>query len=224
MAEFNIEDWMCCYAGAVKDTFLGRIWFLGLQGSYGRGEAAAHSDIDVVLILDTVSCQELCTYSELLETLPHREKVCGFVSGRGELEAWEKAELFQFCCDTVPVIGSLEDLLQTIAEHDVKRAIRSGCCNLYHACVHNLVHEKNGDILKSLYKSAMFTLQAIVYLQKGSFIKKQGMLFPLLEPEERCLAETRRYLQDCKVLSDRELTVFSDQLLQWTSNWILKMK
>ena len=78
----SLEPWLTQYRQTVEQAFQGRIWFMGLQGSYGRGEATEHSDIDVVLILDTVSPDDLEQYSLLLDTLPMREKVCGFVSGK----------------------------------------------------------------------------------------------------------------------------------------------
>lgn len=98
---FDIENWLSRYTEAVKNLFGGRIWFIGLQGSYGRREAANDSDIDVVLILDTVTLADLEAYSQMPDTLPSREKACGFVSGKAEIEAWEKSGLFQFCHDAV---------------------------------------------------------------------------------------------------------------------------
>ena len=174
--DFNIDKWLNTSTEAVQRQFGNRVWFIGLQGSYGRGEATSTSDIDVVLILDTLSVQDLKLYDKLLDILPNREKVCGFVSGKAEIEAWEKSDLFQFCNDTMPIIGSLDPLMNMITEADVKRAIRIGTCNIYHACVHNLLHEKSAEILKSLYKSAAFTCQAIVYLQTGVFEKKSKQI------------------------------------------------
>ena len=68
---------------AVQVQFGPRVWFIGLQGSFGRGEATAESDLDVVLILDAVSAADLRAYSAMLDRLPERERVCGFVSGKG---------------------------------------------------------------------------------------------------------------------------------------------
>ena len=70
---------------ALHDTFEGRVWFVGLQGSYGRGEATETSDIDVVVILDELSASDIHKYNTMLDTLPHRELICGFVSGKNEL-------------------------------------------------------------------------------------------------------------------------------------------
>ena len=77
--DFNIDKWLNTYTEAVQRQFGNRVWFIGLQGSYGRGEATSTSDIDVVLILDTLSMRDLKLYNKLLDALPNREKVCGFV-------------------------------------------------------------------------------------------------------------------------------------------------
>ena len=95
----DITAWMAAYVQAVERRFGSRVWLIGLQGSRARGEAEEGSDIDVVLILDRVEVGDLLAYSQVLDTLPNRELVCGFVSGREELFAWEKSELFQFCRD-----------------------------------------------------------------------------------------------------------------------------
>lgn len=60
---FSIDKWMEQYINVMQNEFHDRIWFLGLQGSYGRGEAGDQSDIDVVIILDTVSASDLETYA-----------------------------------------------------------------------------------------------------------------------------------------------------------------
>ena len=46
----DITLWTDRYMMALKDAFGDRIWFAGIQGSYGRGEATEDSDIDMVVI------------------------------------------------------------------------------------------------------------------------------------------------------------------------------
>ena len=46
----ELEQWLQAYLQMVQALFGERICCVGLQGSYGRGEAGADSDIDVVLI------------------------------------------------------------------------------------------------------------------------------------------------------------------------------
>ena len=48
----DINGWMNDFLQKLNDVFVNRVWFVGLQGSYGRGEATDTSDIDVVVIFD----------------------------------------------------------------------------------------------------------------------------------------------------------------------------
>ena len=220
---FSIEVWLKEYVAAVKNQFNDRVWFIGLQGSFARGEANEHSDIDVVLILDTLSADDLEMYDRVLNTLPEREKVCGFMSGKKELLAWERSDLFQFYYDTVAVYGCLDVLLNQIKEHDVYRAIHTGVCNIYHMCVHNLVHEKSPELLKGLYKSALFTLQAIAFIQTGEYARKKQDLANLLQQQDKGILNTAIKLKAKKDFSADEFRQYSRVLLEWASGWIDKV-
>lgn len=158
---------------------------MGLQGSYGREEATENSDIDVVVILDELSALDIERYRTMLDQLQHRELICGFLSGKAELLNWDPADLFQFYYDTRPIRGSLYDMLPLIDAAAVDRAIKIGACNIYHSCVHNMLHEKSDEVLRGLYKSASFLVQAIIYRQTGNYIKHQKQLLRLAMPNER---------------------------------------
>ena len=110
----DINVWMNDFLQKLEEAFASRVWFVGLQGSYGRGEATETSDIDVVVILDEFSVSDIQTYQDMLDTLPHRALICGFVSGKDKIMNWEPSDLFQFYHDTTPIIGSLDDLLPLI--------------------------------------------------------------------------------------------------------------
>ena len=85
----EITGWMKGFLQKLDNIFGKRVFFVGLQGSYGRGEATETSDIDVVVILDELTVMDLQTYSAMLDTLPHRELICGFLSGKDEIMNWE---------------------------------------------------------------------------------------------------------------------------------------
>ncbi|MBQ4088461.1 MAG: nucleotidyltransferase domain-containing protein, partial [Clostridia bacterium] len=55
----DISSWMQSFLQALNETFANRVWFVGLQGSYGRGEATETSDIDVVVIMDELSSMDI---------------------------------------------------------------------------------------------------------------------------------------------------------------------
>ena len=121
----DINSWLEEFLQKLNETFKSRVWFVGLQGSYGRGEATETSDIDVVVILNEFTVADIQAYNQLLDTLPHRELICGFVSGKDEILNWEPADLFQFYHDTTPIKGSLDELLPKIDSVAVDRQLRT---------------------------------------------------------------------------------------------------
>ena len=215
----NITTWLDGFLKALHDTFEGRVWFVGLQGSYGRGEATETSDIDVVVILDELSASDIGEYKAMLDTLPHRELICGFLSGKDELLGWEPSDLFQFYYDTTPIKGSLDELLAVIDGAAVDRAIKIGACNVYHGCVHNMLHEKSDDILHGLYKSASFVVQAIAFKQTGEYIKYQKDLLGVVSADERKIVETFLKLKNGDAV---EFDIMSEELFAWAKNQIVE--
>ena len=215
----DITLWLDGFLKALRDTFENRVWFVGLQGSYGRDEATETSDIDVVVILDELSASNIQKYNAMLDALPHRELICGFLSGKDELLHWEPSDLFQFFYDTTPIKGSLDELLTVIDEAAIDRAIKIGACNIYHGCVHNMLHEKSEDILKGLYKSASFVVQAIVFKQTGKYIKRQSELRDVVSADERVIVDTFLSLKNGDAV---EFGAMSDTLFSWSKKWISK--
>jgi len=186
----KINEWINCFLQALQSNFKKRIWFVGLQGSYARNEATETSDIDIVVILDELSVSDIQAYNNMLDTLPHRELICGFLSGKKELLNWEASDLFQFYYDTKPIKGSLDELLLRIDDVSINRAIKIGVCNIYHSCVHNMLYEKNEEILRSLYKSAVFAVQAICFKQTGKYTKYLKDLLIVADSEEKIIIQT----------------------------------
>ena len=206
----DINNWLDEFLQKLNETFKSRVWFVGLQGSYGRGEATETSELTV---------SDIQTYNDMLDTLPHRELICGFVSGKDEIMNWEPADLFQFYHDTTPIKGSLDELLPKIDSVAVDRAIKIGACNIYHGCVHNMLHTKNEDILKGLYKAASFVVQAIVFKQTGNYIKHQNQLLQESLPEERIVLETFLRYKNGEAV---DFATASAILFEWSKTWISK--
>ena len=213
----DINSWLEEFLQKLNEVFKSRVWFVGLQGSYGRGEATETSDIDVVVILNELTVSDIQTYNDMLDTLPHRELICGFVSGKDEIMNWESSDLFQFYNDTTPIKGSLDELLPKIDSVAVDRAIKIGACNIYHGCVHNMLHTKNDDILKGLYKAASFVVQAIVFKQTGNYIKHQNQLLQAALLEEKVVIETFLKYKNCETV---DFNSASEILFEWSKKWI----
>ena len=213
----DINDWMKNFLQKLDETFANRVWFVGLQGSYGRGEATETSDIDIVVILDELSAMDILTYNAMLNTLSNRELICGFLSGKNEILNWEPSDLFQFCNDTTPIKGSLDEVIAVVDESAVNRAIKIGACNIFHGCVHNMLYEKSEDILRGLYKSASFVVQAIVFKQTGNYIIHQKDLLQVVSFDERVIVETFLNLKNGGTV---DFNLMSEILFAWSKKWI----
>lgn len=185
----EIKDWMEDYRRAVEAAFGPRVVCIGLQGSQGRGEAGPESDIDAVLILDRLGPGDLAAYRRAVEALPCREKLCGFVGGKKELECWEPGDLFALYTDTLPLTGDLEFLRPRLGAQAARACVRNGACAIYHACAHNLVHERSPEVLAGLQKAAFFALRADRFCRTGQLVRRRCDLLPLLAPHQRELLE-----------------------------------
>lgn len=187
---FDLAAFLEVFLQALQQTFHGRVWFAGLQGSRARGEETAGSDVDLVVILDVLHPEDVAAYDKLLDRFAARSMLCGFLSGKAELFSWDQAELFQFCCDTKPLLGSLDAVLALVKREDVQRAVKTGLCTVYHGVVHNLLYEKNEEVLKALYKSAVFTVQAICFLETGRYVHRHTQLLQAVGAPEQKIVRT----------------------------------
>ncbi len=217
----DIATWMNKFLQVLEEKFGDRVWFVGLQGSYGRGEATETSDVDIVVILDELHASDIQIYNTMLDTLSHRELICGFLSGKKEILNWEPSDLFQFYYDTKPIKGSLDELLTLIDDVAVNRAIKIGACNIFHGCVHNMLYEKSEDVLRQLYKSASFVVQAIVFKETGNYVCRQKDLLQIVSLEERVIVDNFLNLKNGGMIDFNEM---SETLFIWSENWIEKIK
>ncbi len=213
----DISAFTNSFLRALDESFDERVWFVGLQGSYGRGEATETSDIDLVVILDKLTPADIEAYDAMLNTLPHRDLLCGFLGGKDELLHWEPSDLFQFYHDTRPIRGTLDELLPLLDEQALDRAIRIGACGVYHACVHNMLYEKSEEVLRSLYKSASFIVQAISFKRTGEYLSRQEELLSAVAPEERSILAAFSTLKRGETLDFQEA---SAALFEWSKTWI----
>ncbi len=210
----NIDSWLDSWRRAVSGEFgAERVRFMGIQGSRARGEAGGDSDIDVVLILDELSYSDAMRYRGCVERLPERGKLCGFVSGERELKAWPRGELYQFCLDTTPLVGSLDEYAALVTERDILESALTSVGGIYHACLHNALHGRDAGVLPELFKSAFFALRAIERLETGRTLRTRREL-AAARPDDIWLIYG---------VSDGLFDEISARLLTWASDTLAKL-
>ena len=75
---FDLNEYLQKLIEECKIAFDERLLYVGLQGSYLRGEAHENSDIDVMVILNQFSVQDMDQYREILQQIGYYDKSCGF--------------------------------------------------------------------------------------------------------------------------------------------------
>ena len=82
-------------------------------------------------------------------------------------------------------------------------------------------NEKSEDILQSLYKSASFVVQAIVFKETGNYVRQQRDLLQRVSFDEKVIVETFLTIKNSGIANFDEV---SSTLLTWTKKWIEKTK
>lgn len=215
---FQIEDWLNQFIQKCMSAFSDRLCLIGLQGSYGRGEATADSDIDMVVILDTLDTNDLNTYREIVASMPSSEKACGFCSGKQELLHWPRYDLFQLLHDTRVLYGSMDGIFPAIWPQDVQDAIRIGAANLYHAACHSYLYNKTpATSLSSLYKGTFFILQALHFYRTQQYISQKQELLPLLSGTDAEILALCINRHKTACFSPTETEAAYQKLISWCS-------
>ena len=215
----DITAWMTLLKHKLSEVFGQRIVFIGLQGSYARGEATEQSDIDVVFILDELTLKDLATYKEIIGTMPDSEKACGFVCGRQELLAWPKSDLLGLVCDTSPYYGKLKSIVGSFDERVLIEAVKIGTGNLYHEVCHRYIFggkpAQQVEELELAYKMVFFILRTCVLIDTGLYIQHRSALVEHLSEADKRMLGVYGDWQQMKSDREKRPEYYFEQMLDW---------
>ena len=184
----DIQVYLSRLIDGLTHTFGDRLLYVGLQGSYLRGEATETSDIDVMVIFDEIDASTLDTYRELLIAVGDYDRSCGFVCSREDMAAWNTPEVCHLLHTTRDLYGRLADFVPAYTREDVIQYVKVSVGNLYHELCHRYIHasrETNQSHLAMTCKAVFFILQNIHYLKTGSFVATKKELLEALEGDDR---------------------------------------
>ena len=189
---FDLDDYLRALILGCQSAFGDRLKYVGLQGSYLRGEVHENSDIDVMVILNRFSVRDMDAYRRILREIGFYERSCGFICGREEMARWNPMEVCQLRHTTKDLYGTLADYLPPATREDEINYVKLGLGNLYHEICHRYIHsdrEKNIAKLRGTCKSAFFLIQNMHYLESGRFILTKKALKEAVSQEDRRVLE-----------------------------------
>ena len=170
-----------------------RLIYVGLQGSYLRGEANENSDIDIMVVIDGLKVSDMDLYRNTIDRLEEVEKSCGFIVGKEEMAHWNPLEICPLLHTTKDYYGTLKDLVPDYTEQDVWHFVNMSVNNLFHEICHRYIHrsrERNQAALPGSYKGVFFILQNLHFLEQGEFLQtKQELLAVLIGKNKQVLAK-----------------------------------
>ncbi len=189
---FDIFAYISRLTEKLRDIFGERLVYLGLQGSYLRGEATADSDIDIMAVIDGLSLNDLKLYRQAITEIGDYDKSCGFICGKEELAVWNPLESCQLIHTTKDIIGRLSDLVPAYSRQDEINYIKLSAGNLYHELCHRFIHtnlENSVRKLPRMLKPVFFIMQNLHYIESGKFCTTKSELLSELEGDNKKLLE-----------------------------------
>jgi len=184
----DIKNYITTLTELLKQKFGTRLIYIGLQGSYLRGEADENSDIDIMAVIDNLSLSDLEIYRSIIQSIDHSDKSCGFICGREDLKNWNPLEICHLLNTTRDYFGTLSELVPDYTESDIRNFVKLSVNNLYHELCHRYIHssrERNVSELPGTYKSVFFILQNLYCLKQGRFAATKSELLNLTEGIDR---------------------------------------
>lgn len=198
---FNIEKYINNLIAACKSTFGDRLLYVGLQGSYLRGEATEASDIDIMVVIDGLSIADLDSYRNILKSIGYFDKSCGFICGKNDLLNWNPLEICHLLHTTRDLYGKLAKLIPSYTCEDERNYVKLSLNNLYHELCHRYIHsdrETNISMLPMTCKSVFFIMQNVHYLETGDFVLTKNELIKKLHGENKMIFDMAMVLQTSK--------------------------
>ena len=188
----NIESYISRLTELLKVRFGSRLLYVGLQGSYLRGEATDDSDIDIMVILDELNVSDLDAYRGIIQSVEAYDKSCGFICGKADLANWNPLEIRNLLGSTRDYFGKLSDFVPAYSREDLRNFVKMSLNNLYHELCHRYIHadaDTNAACLPLTYKGVFFVLQNLHCLRTGEFIGTKAQLLEALEGEDKAVLE-----------------------------------
>ncbi|MDE6592317.1 MAG: nucleotidyltransferase domain-containing protein [Oscillospiraceae bacterium] len=219
----RIDEYIDKLINALKNAFGERLVYVGLQGSYLRGEATESSDIDIMAVIDGITVNDLNVYKNALVSVGDYDRSCGFICGKDDLENWNPLEAFHLLNTTKDYYGELKKLVPAYTSEDERNYVKISLNNLYHEICHRYIHadrEKNISRLPISCKSVFFIMQHLYYLSSGVFVQTKRELLEVLSGEDKAVLELSISLRDNP---DYDFNGAFELLFNWCRNALARI-
>ena len=228
LTQQQVEAWLRDFVRRMRDQFGERLIFVGHHGSWARGEGRPDSDIDTLVVLETVGVEESEAYRDLLAEMGAGHDVAsGVLLSAAEIASWPSAFLLQFFQGRKVLHGSLDGLAAPPSGADlVERAREAAAYNLnsarhYLIYPHDLAQKVNRT--GYIFKECLWALQGFLLATTGTFpATKKEVLEAATEPEDRTLVEIVQGWREGSADRQARPEWYFRQLENWCSRMVVR--
>jgi len=224
-----VDRWLEVYRDRLLEAFGERLVFAGCQGSWARGEGRPDSDIDAMAVLDRIESEDLATYRDIINGLPHPDHACGIFWSVDELRHHEpRCEVVHHWYGIRVLHGSMDGKVEPPTDADLIAEIRLRMGNSIHAARHYLLfpHDIAGKVhnLHSEFKYAPVTLRWWLLLTTGVYhAKTANLVAALTEPLDKEVARIALEWEDLAEDRSARLRYYIELLERWARDMLERL-
>ena len=190
----EVARWLSELVSRLQAAFGSRLLLVVHVGSWARDDANAHSDIDVNVILDRVTPEDIATYRAIVNEMPDRQLACGYLGGLNEIRLWPRYDLTAFYYGSEVLYGDMVDIVGPIVQRDVFDNAMVALSSVNHAVRHAMIYDESitaaAHAARDLYKVAFFVIQAWHLMTSGEYVAKKRVLAERTAfPEDRLVIQ-----------------------------------
>jgi hypothetical protein len=174
---FELDKWLETLLDNLKKGFGERLLLVALVGSRARDDSTPQSDIDINVILDAVTPEDIILYRDIISNMPDGHYACGYLGGLEEISIWPRYDLVAFHYGCRILYGNVNDVIGPITALDIRNNALATLTNINHLSRHSLIYDKDfiqsANDMKDLYKAAFFVIQCWYFLKYGNYISRR---------------------------------------------------
>lgn len=181
-----VNNWLSEFTDKLKNKFGARLVFAANHGSWARGETHPGSDIDILVILDDVSEDDLKTFRCIIGDMSDGGvNTSGLLMSVAELQQAPAGDLVQFFYGRNVLHGSLEGIVELPDSTELLTDVwLKANMNLHHARHYLLFpHDLPKVVHRLLYpfKDCFYALQFWFLATEGKYITRKDDMLPMLD-------------------------------------------
>ncbi len=225
-----VDQWLDKFLERLKSTFGGRLVFVGLHGSWARGEGKAESDIDITTVLDQVDPKDLCAFRKIIVSMPNaKNSACGGLYSIAEeqtLPRFEGAHLFY---EYKVLYGTLDDIVKKPTPIDLLEDVRfKASSNLFIARNYLIYPHDPRKVVPRLhypFKCCFFGLQSWILLCEDRFVAlKNDLIDALTDADDREVVRVVRDWRQSEKDREKRPLHYIELLERWSRKMLSRVQ